>query len=128
VAIRQGPALGGPHEASTGTRDGLVKGLQYSETTLPTATQCVYPGLAGGPSLSNVRLTVRVRVRVEADGRVSAAEVERSVPGLDSLALTAARSWVFRPGVERGKPIAMDLRLQFNFGAFSRDSGSKACK
>jgi TonB family protein len=123
----------GPAQARSeaSNADALVQaqeGILVSAMELPVPTKCSYPGLEGGPSLAGAHLSVCVRLKVAATGRVTNASVVKSVPGLDSLALAAARQWQFKPGIENGRPIAMDLLLEFHFGVFSRDSGRTKCR
>ncbi len=49
------------------------------------------------------------------DGLVQDAKVQRSVPGLDDAALTAARRWLFKPATFKGKLIAVWTVIPIKF-------------
>ena len=63
-----------------------------ADIPFPTSiTPPVYPPAALSPGV------VLVEVRVNASGAVSEANVRVSAPGFDSVALSTARQWTFRP-------------------------------
>jgi TonB family protein len=59
--------------------------------------------------------SVLVQVMVDAGGRVSDAKVLQSSPAFDAVALTTARTWVFRPARVRGESVATYAYLVFAF-------------
>ncbi|HYM82428.1 MAG TPA: energy transducer TonB [Candidatus Limnocylindria bacterium] len=58
---------------------------------------------------------VVVRVVVGLEGRVTKAEILRSVPPLDAAALEAARRWVFTPALVDGEPMQVYVIIPFRF-------------
>lgn len=61
---------------------------------------------------------VRIRARVNVEGRVAWAVVERSSgwPSIDEEALRAIRLWRFHPAVSDGVPVEFDYRALIEFG------------
>jgi TonB family protein len=81
-----------------------------TETPVPTQrTAPVYPPLAVADGI------VLVEVLIGADGHVRAASVTSGTPGLDGVALTAARGWSFRAARRNGRPVAAFAYLVFGF-------------
>jgi protein TonB len=63
-------------------------------------------------------MDVRIRVRIDARGRVVGADpVQRSVSNFAFVdaALSAARMWTFNPALENGKPVPSETVLTFKF-------------
>jgi protein TonB len=53
-----------------------------------------------------VQGVVIIRVIIERDGRVSAGKVVKPLPdGLDQAAIDAVRTWKYKPGVHKGRPV-----------------------
>jgi TonB family protein len=71
-----------------------------------------YPAL---PREAGVEGRVVVAVLVDRTGRVHDAVVERSVPMLDESALAAARRYRFTPALSNGHPVAVWVRIPFDF-------------
>ena len=60
--------------------------------------------------------TVMLRIVVDATGKVSKAEVVRSLGmGLDEKAIEAVNKWKFRPGTKNGAPVAVIATVEVNF-------------
>ncbi len=74
----------------------------------------IYPDIAREAGIEG---TVVVRAMVGRDGRVTDAVVLQkfSVPMLNEAALTAARQWVFTPGLAGGQPVACWVSIPFRF-------------
>ena len=64
---------------------------------------------------ANVTGIVIVEARIEADGRVSAARILKSIPLLDEAALDAVRQWEFTPTYLNGvaTPVVMTVTVNF---------------
>jgi TonB family protein len=59
--------------------------------------------------------SVLVQVMVDGGGRVSDAKVLQSSPAFDDVALTTARTWIFRPARVQGESVATYAYLVFAF-------------
>ena len=59
--------------------------------------------------------SVLVQVMIDTGGRVSDAKIIQSSPAFDAVALTTARTWVFRPARVRGESVATYAYLVFAF-------------
>ena len=64
---------------------------------------------------NRVQGVVIIEARIEGDGRVSAAQVLRSIPMLDAAALDAVKQWEFQPTLLNGvpTPVVMTVTVQF---------------
>ncbi len=73
----------------------------------------VYPQEARDNRVQGV---VIIEARIEGDGRVSAAQVLRSIPMLDAAALDAVKQWEFQPTLLNGvpTPVIMTVTVQFS--------------
>lgn len=72
----------------------------------------VYP-----PAAIALRITgtVKLWTLVGPDGRVWAAHVRHSVPGLDAAAIAAVKQWRFTPATARGRPIHVWIEVPLEF-------------
>lgn len=63
--------------------------------------------------------TVVVRIDIDAQGAVTAAQVERSAgdPRLDNAALAAVKTWRFNPEIRNGKAVSSRVRVPIMFAA-----------
>ena len=69
-----------------------------------------------------VSAVVEIEADIEADGRVSRAEVVRWAGfGLDGSAVEAVRKMNWRPAERNGKPLAMRVLLRYNFTRIEKD-------
>jgi TonB family protein len=72
-----------------------------------------------GPWVISVPTEIAVRVRVDETGTVTDASPVTTDKSpnrlLASAALIAARQWKFTPGMVRGKPVAADHTIIFEF-------------
>jgi len=100
------PALNGP-TLGTPPRDVLAPS---EDLPLPTnAVPASYPVRAMGNG------TVLVEVTLNETGALADARVRVSSPGFDAAAMSAARSWSFRPGRRNGAPSPSRAYLLFGF-------------
>jgi protein TonB len=72
----------------------------------------VYPEIARQAGIEG---KVWVRLLVDRTGVVRKAEIERGSSMFDDEALQAARQWKFRPAVAAGNPVAVWVRIPFDF-------------
>jgi TonB family protein len=103
------PAGGGPGDGTGPGRGGPSYGASFGD-----GITVGYPTLAAMEGLEG---TVIVAVVVDADGRVTKAEVITRSPydSLDNAAVRASRIWPFRPAVKNGEPAAGSAKLKFKF-------------
>jgi TonB family protein len=77
-----------------------------------TDAQPVYPQSAIDQGIDG---TVVIKVVIDKNGRVSSAEVFRSIPQLDNAALQAARAKVFSPGMVGGAQVNTEMNIPIEF-------------
>ncbi len=82
---------------------------------LPVVVHKVEPPYPEMPRQAGIEGRVTVRVFVDTNGRVRRAEIEKSSPLFDEVALEAARQWVFTPAKSNGLPVAVWLRIPIDF-------------
>lgn len=76
------------------------------------SVRAVYPddaralGIQGDVELESI---------VDVDGKVAAVRVLRSVPGLDSAAIDAAKQWEFAPALLNGTPTPVVITMVMTF-------------
>lgn len=84
-------------------------------TPIPTSTPAPrYPPQALRRDIDG---TVRVRIRVAADGSVASNDIESSSGNrlLDRAALEATRRWTFQPATRGGQPVAAEVVVPITF-------------
>jgi protein TonB len=86
---------------------GEVRPAEVLSSQRPT-----YPPAAAA---ANIQGTVVVLVMVGTDGKVKQAKVESGHPMLTNAALTAVRTWTFRPALLNGNPVEAPARVELNF-------------
>ncbi len=72
----------------------------------------IYPAIAQSARVQGI---VIIEATIGADGRVTDATVLRSIPLLDSAALTAVRQWEFSPTLLNGIPVPVIMTVTVNF-------------
>jgi TonB family protein len=91
---------------------------QEKGVTLPRPIYEEKPQYTAAAMNAKIEGTVLLAVVVEADGTVGSVEITRSldtVYGLDDAAVYAARQWRFEPGRVDGKPVPVEVTLEFTF-------------
>jgi TonB family protein len=68
---------------------------------------------------------VLLDVLVCASGYVADVRVTRSVPGLDSIAVTTVRQWIFDPAEVHGRPIPAWVVIPFHSPGSSANTESR---
>jgi TonB family protein len=101
------------------------KGISPGVVLKPVKTKDVLPEYPDDAATTRVTGVVVVEARVDAMGRVTAADVIRSIPMLDAAVLQAVRQWEYAPATARdaGERI---LFLTVTFGAASPTNGIDA--
>jgi protein TonB len=59
--------------------------------------------------------TVLVEALLNAIGQVAHAEIRQSIPALDHAALSAVRTWQFRPAMRGGRPVSCVIHMPVGF-------------
>jgi protein TonB len=77
-----------------------------------TSQRPAYPPAAAA---ANIQGTVVVLVTVGTDGKVKQTKVESGHPMLTNAAVTAVRTWIFRPALLNGQPVEAPARVEVNF-------------
>lgn len=72
----------------------------------------IWPDMDGDRPIAGA---VRLRVLVDANGRVDSIEVARSAPGLDAAAIEAVRRWEFRAALRGGRPVPEWTEVEVRF-------------
>ena len=87
------------------------------EDTLPAIAEFTTPPLYSDVARRrHIEGVVTIGVRIDEDGRLSAARVVRGLgAGLDQNALVALRQWRFVPGLRAGRRAAMDAEIDIEF-------------
>jgi TonB family protein len=89
------------HVSSPGWRRSQL--TSDSPPKILVQTKPVYPRAAFNDRMEG---TVLVEILISELGRVSHAEIRRSLPGFDEAALASVRDWQFEPARRGGKPVA----------------------
>jgi periplasmic protein TonB len=96
---------------TTGRQDACEEALVKPKPTHMVGAQ--YPDEARKHELEGV---VRVKITLNAQGEVIAAEVAKGIgSGLDEAALAAARKWTFQPATKCGKPVETTITIGMRF-------------
>ena len=116
-----GPAI--PSGPSTGTTTGVGDDALPSPDAptyveqLPTVVKSVKPIYPTLPKEAGIEGLVVVKVLVGKDGHVLDVLLSDKiqVPMLNEAALTAARQWMFTPGMDNGRAVACWITIPFRF-------------
>jgi periplasmic protein TonB len=127
VALSAAPVASGPQQAAAAAQkprptpdplyDGTVR-IGTAGLVDPVVIHTRHPDYTSDAMRNKVQGDVTVLVRVEPDGTVSYAEIERSVDevyGLDREALAAAKDWRFKPATLTGKAVPVVCTITMNF-------------
>ena len=71
----------------------------------PQPVKITRPDYPKAARKARIQGTVVVMIVIDANGRVSEAEVVESKPGLDDAALKCVKGWRFRPAQKAGVPV-----------------------
>jgi TonB family protein len=84
----------------------------------PVVVQQRFPQWVPPDAASRVRdFRGSVRVQISAEGKVTSAEIVKSVhPAYDALLLRAARSWLYEPARKDGAPIPSEKTVEVAIG------------
>jgi protein TonB len=113
VQLTSQPAL--PRDCLGERQAAIPFGSYFYVDELPEAivrVSPVYPDLAREAGVDG---TVMVQARVCACGEVDSTSVVKSIPMLDSAAVTAVRRWIFKPALTAGEPVAVWVGIPVKF-------------
>ena len=124
-----GPGAGG--EAWDGENPGTIPAVEpmtspqtppdfivvEREPELVWMRKPAYPDLAREAGIEG---TVLVRALVGADGTTQQVQLLQSVLGLDEVALEAAKTAIFKPALQQGKPVAVWVVIPIEFDLHRR--------
>ena len=79
----------------------------------PRVIQQRLPTWIPDPSRRTVEFRGTIRVQISAEGKVTAAEIVKSIhPAYDQMLLRAARGWFYEPARKDGVPISMEKTVE----------------
>jgi TonB family protein len=102
-------ALGGP----SGADEALVAG--QNGIPVPRKTRNVLPTYPPEAQARGQRGIVILEIVIDTQGKVSAAQVIRSIPPFDEAALAAVRQWEYEVTKVEGKPVSVKLTVPITF-------------
>ena len=96
-----------------------------SAIVAPLVVQQRFPQWVPPDAVSRVReFRGSVRIQISAEGKVTSAEIVKSVhPAYDPLLLRAARSWLYEPARKDGVPIPSEKTVEVAIGPPARPGG-----
>jgi TonB family protein len=103
----------GPTPRSAVNAEGAVR--VGGDVKAPKKIKDVRPIYPPDAKDARVQGVVIAEVRIEPDGRVSDAQIVRSIPLLDEAALTAIRQWEFVPSQMGGAPVPVIMTVTVQF-------------
>jgi len=108
------PAPIGSAEAGTGPG---AAGFSGPEARSPEILHRVVAGYPEMARMAEAEGTVVLLVTVGIDGLVTSAVVAESdtITSLENAALAAIRRWIFRPAYQGSRPVAVQIRVPFEF-------------
>jgi protein TonB len=86
-----------------------------SDLKPPTKTKDVKPVYPAEARAAGVQGVVIIEALIDEQGKVTAARILRSVPGLDEAALDAVKGWVFTPTLKNGAPVPVNMTVTTRF-------------
>ena len=109
------PGLGPGSGGNTGGGPKRIGG----GVSAPELIYKVDPEFSEEARKAKVAGNVLVYLWVGPDGTPSHLRIARGIGmGLDEKALEAVRQWKFKPAMENGKPVAVELNVEVNFQIF----------
>ena len=98
------PAKAASH-ATEARAKAAALGLTLDPDEPPRPVRITRPGYPKAARKARIQGTVVVMIVIDANGRVSEAEVVESKSGLDEAALKCVKGWRFRPAQKAGVPV-----------------------
>jgi TonB family protein len=81
----------------------------------PAAKKSVKAAYPEEARAARIQGEVLLETIIDAEGKVAAVRVTRSVPGLDEAAVDAAWRWEFTPALLNGRPTPVLMTMVMNF-------------
>jgi len=118
-----GGVKGGVEGGVSGGTTGAVRAKgDVKPPKLLKTVQPVYPEEAKNAGIEGV---VIIEARTDAQGKVVAATVLRSVPQLDQAAVDAVKQWLYEPMLIKGKPTGIIFTVTVVFRLKDKDTKAK---
>ncbi len=122
----QSPTAGGPPPAPAPPFPGFVESFEQTLARLqpvrvggnirtPTKIKDVRPAYPPEALASRIQGVVILEAIINDQGNIANAKVLRSIPLLDSAALTALSQWQFTPTLLNGTPVGVIMTVTVNF-------------
>jgi protein TonB len=89
--------------------------VRNPKVALPLRTKVVAPIYPEGAQAAGIRGTVIVEITVDETGRVSRANVIRSIPFLDQAAIDCVMKWEYLPTTINGTPVPLTMAATVAF-------------
>ena len=86
-----------------------------SGVPIPKRTKMVKPVYPPDAQARGLRGIVILDLTIDKNGKVSAVDVVRSIPGLDDAAVEAVKQWEYEPVKVEGKPVLVRLSVPITF-------------
>lgn len=86
-----------------------------SDVPVPKRTKLILPEYPPEAQAQGVRGIVILEIVIDTEGNVVAADVVRSIPGLDQAAVAAVRQWEYEPTRVDGKAVSVRLTVPITF-------------
>ena len=99
--------------APGGAQEPVIAG--QDNVPVPKKTKTVLPEYPPEAQARGQRGIVIVELVIDTQGKVSAAQVVRSIPPFDEAALTAVRQWEYEVTRVSGKPVSVKLTVPITF-------------
>jgi TonB family protein len=106
------PSPAGVTAGAAGAMQPVRVGGQIRAPTQISKVQPVYPPIALSARVQGI---VILEATVGVDGRVTDAQVLRSIPLLDQAAMDAVRQWVYTPTLLNGAPVPVIMTVTVTF-------------
>jgi TonB family protein len=110
-----GGIVGGDPNGCVGcTGDGPVMDFDRP----PKILKQTQPRFSQEAFVKKIEGVVLVQLTIDADGRVVAARVLRSIPALDAQAISCVKEWIFSPAIKNGRPVKTVANANVTFRVF----------
>jgi protein TonB len=128
TAIMLFPIAGSAQDSRTSPPAPIVaidkEGRAHGDVSPPIAMHDPDPEYTEGARKAGIQGEVWVALTVGADGVPYDLKVIRSLPfGLTDKAVETVKSWRFKPGKIKGKPVAMRIQVEVDFRVFRSTIG-----
>ena len=113
--VMLGPVPPPPPPPPSATYDGMTPLRVGGNIKVPTKIRDVRPTYPPEAEAAGITGVVIIEAVIDPAGKVSSANVLRSIPPLDQAALDAVRQWQFAPTLLNGAPVPVIMTVTVNF-------------